>query len=55
MCLDAIGYVDTDVLWKALVSVHDRVYAHLPPHDNAPNKSYRYASYRQFTWWIHVK
>ena len=46
---------DTDVLWTALVSVHDRECAYLPRHDNVPNKSYRYAPYRQFTWWIHVK
>uniref|UniRef100_A0A672NCG4 P2X purinoreceptor 7 intracellular domain-containing protein n=1 Tax=Sinocyclocheilus grahami TaxID=75366 RepID=A0A672NCG4_SINGR len=37
--------LNRDVLWAALVSLHDRESADL---------SYRYASYRQFTWWMHV-
>lgn len=40
-------------LWTALVGMHDRESTSLPPRDNVPTKTYRYAAYRQFTWWVH--
>jgi len=43
------------VLWAALVSLNDRECAWLPPKDNIPNRSYRYAAYRQFSWFIYTK
>ncbi|XP_057299383.1 P2X purinoceptor 7-like [Hydractinia symbiolongicarpus] len=42
-------------LWTALVGMHDCESSYLPPKDNVPNKAYRYAAYRQFTWWVHVR
>ncbi|XP_057290227.1 P2X purinoceptor 7-like [Hydractinia symbiolongicarpus] len=58
-------------LWTALVGMHDCESSYLPPNleerirysysflqapkDNVPNKAYRYAAYRQFTWWVHVR
>lgn len=39
-----------DALWTALVGMHDREACHLPNRNNVPP---RYASYRQFTWWVH--
>ncbi|KAK3729668.1 hypothetical protein QZH41_011474 [Actinostola sp. cb2023] len=45
--------LNRDVLWTALVSLHDRENAGLPNRDEAPNRSLRYAAYRQFTWWVH--
>ena len=41
------------MLWTALVNLADREDAYLPLRNNVPNRSYRYASYRQFTWWVH--
>lgn len=49
MCLNV------EVLWTSLVNLADREGAYLPRRNNVPNKSYRYAAYRQFTWWIHDK
>ncbi|XP_031565199.1 P2X purinoceptor 7-like [Actinia tenebrosa] len=45
--------LNRDVLWTALVSLHDREGSSLPTRTNIPNNSLRYASYRQFTWWVH--
>jgi len=42
-------------LWTALSSLHGRECAWLPPFDNVPNRSYRYAAYRSFTWLIYTK
>ena len=47
--------LNKDVLRTALVSLYDRECAYLPPQDNIPNRSLRYAAYRQFTWWVQVK
>ena len=47
MCLNK------EVLWTSLVNLADREGAYLPPRKNVPNRSYRYAAYRQFTWWVH--
>ena len=41
------------MLWTALVNLADREGTYLPRKSNVPNKSYRYAAYRQFTWWVH--
>ncbi|KAL9976758.1 hypothetical protein ACROYT_G014087 [Oculina patagonica] len=45
--------LNRDVLWTALVSLHDRESAGLPDKQEVPNRSFRYAAYRQFTWWVH--
>ncbi|XP_057290289.1 uncharacterized protein LOC130612978 [Hydractinia symbiolongicarpus] len=42
-----------EVLWTALVGMHDTNVSHPPRRENVTNKTYRYASYRQFTWWVH--
>ena len=42
-------------LWTALVALHDRESRGLPNRDEVPNKSYRYAAYRQFCWFIHSR
>ncbi|XP_057290679.1 P2X purinoceptor 7-like [Hydractinia symbiolongicarpus] len=48
--------LDRGVLWTALVSLYDRENASLPyDRDNVPSQSYRYASYRQFSWFIHTR
>ncbi|XP_057295017.1 P2X purinoceptor 7-like [Hydractinia symbiolongicarpus] len=47
--------LNVEVLWTSLVNLADREGAYLPRRNNVPNKSYRYAAYRQFTWWIHDK
>ena len=36
-----------------MVNLADREDTHLPPRDNVPNRTYRYAAYRQYTWWVH--
>ena len=33
--------------------MHDRESASLPPRDKVPTRTYRYAAYRQFMWWVH--
>lgn len=44
------------VLWVALVSLNDRDGAHIPRLiDIAPNITFRYAAYRQFTWFLYAK
>ncbi|PFX27532.1 P2X purinoceptor 7-like [Stylophora pistillata] len=45
--------LNRDVLWTALVSLHDRESAVLPDRLQVCNRSLRYAAYRQFTWWVH--
>ncbi|XP_057308092.1 uncharacterized protein LOC130645979 [Hydractinia symbiolongicarpus] len=40
-------------LWTALVGMYDRESTYLPPRNDVPNKTYCYAAYRQFTWWVH--
>lgn len=45
--------LNRDVLWTALVSLHDRESAGLPDRQQVSNRSFRYAAYRQFTWWVH--
>uniref|UniRef100_A0A672GRD5 P2X purinoreceptor 7 intracellular domain-containing protein n=1 Tax=Salarias fasciatus TaxID=181472 RepID=A0A672GRD5_SALFA len=45
--------INPDVLWAALVSLHDRFSTGLPNRSQITNRSYRYAAYRQFTWWMH--
>ncbi|KAK7885888.1 hypothetical protein WMY93_025509 [Mugilogobius chulae] len=45
--------LNPDVLWAALVSLHDRRSSGLPARTQVSNRSYRYAAYRQFTWWMH--
>ncbi|XP_057295551.1 uncharacterized protein LOC130624317 [Hydractinia symbiolongicarpus] len=48
--------LDRGVLWTALISLYDRENASLPcDRDNVPSQSYRYASYRQFSWFIHTR
>ena len=47
--------LDEDVLWTALVSLNDREGCYLPPQDNVTNKNFRYAAYRQFSWFIYTK
>lgn len=45
--------LNRDVLWTALVSLHDRESAGLPDRQQMSNRSFRYAAYRQFTSWVH--
>ncbi|XP_068671269.1 P2X purinoceptor 7-like [Montipora capricornis] len=45
--------LNRDVLWTALVSLHDRESAGLPERQQVSNRSFRYSAYRQFTWWVH--
>ncbi|KAL9950241.1 hypothetical protein ACROYT_G042714 [Oculina patagonica] len=45
--------LNRDVLWTALASIHDRENAALPNRKNVSNRCFRYAAYRQFTWWAH--
>jgi len=47
--------LNKDVLWTALVSLNDREGSWLPPENEVSNKSYRYAAYRQFSWFIYTK
>ncbi|KAL7388664.1 hypothetical protein ABVT39_018700 [Epinephelus coioides] len=45
--------LNRDVLWAALVSLHDRESAGLPNRNRVTNRSCRCAAYHQFTWWMH--
>ncbi|XP_057294677.1 uncharacterized protein LOC130623215 [Hydractinia symbiolongicarpus] len=36
-----------------LIGMHDTNESHRPRRENVTNKTYRYANYRQFTWWVH--
>ncbi|XP_057310668.1 uncharacterized protein LOC130648668 [Hydractinia symbiolongicarpus] len=42
-------------LWTALVGLHDRGSRGLSSRNNVSNRSYRYAAYRQFCWFIHTR
>ena len=43
------------MLWTALVSLNDREGCYLPSEGSVTNKNYRYAAYRQFSWFIYTK
>ncbi|XP_057290829.1 uncharacterized protein LOC130613512 [Hydractinia symbiolongicarpus] len=44
------------LLWVVLVSLDDQEGAHIPRSiDIAPNITFRYAAYRQFTWFLYAK
>ena len=45
--------LNRDVLWTALVNLADREDTYLPLRESVPNRTYRYAAYRQYTWWVH--
>ena len=47
--------LNTDVLWTALVGLADRENAKIPKNkDEVKLKTWRYAAYRQFVWWVHT-
>ncbi|XP_068729131.1 uncharacterized protein [Montipora capricornis] len=43
--------LNRDVLWTALVSLHDRESAGLPDRQQVFTRSLRHAAYRQLIWW----
>ena len=45
--------LNEDALYTHLVALNDMWSSYLPARDNVPTKSYRYAAYRQFTWFAH--
>ena len=40
-------------LYTSLVALHDRENRNLVEIDNVENRSFRYAAYRQFCWFVH--